>query len=585
MKRPEKVGSVVKTPGLDSNAFEVSTLTLPRQETALESRTKDSRCHLNLDFLGPGWTSCSIQKNSAIFPKQCKFCTSSYSDLKKTSNDYLYATYEGKTQKTYSVNVINDIIFNVQTHIVAVFKDYLIYDDIIELLKTSYRLGEAKDRLHKACDFYEKYSKVFPNYIALKEKSYMFKNIERKQKLIDKRQQALQSPHKEGNDEKCKKLLTNNFIKDLSKTASKLQTTKVKKMGVQELIEKYMENDSLSLLANTRCDAVEATFISKMQDEPGGALLTKAEAAKKKSADAHKAINDAKKFLKPLSGLLNGMISIQMPSISAKNSRKPELALKPIQKGLNWKLGIPSQRNGSSSKAGKIAPTICTPMNVNSQFNDKLSININLNLVVNNNNGGNVGTLSKGVSRAAASEAGTAANLKRYKSTGKVGPEIFGLENARTLPIPNSNQRQSRVISHHPSGSQGLMLKSRQDKMRATPVQKTYEDPMFAGRRSPTKVLVKGSRGNEEIILQRFNKGTTRKPSNPFLSPNNVNKRDVIFPTSPKVVFRGLASITPKTKYATKDKVSAGKDLRFTSAVSKYPYETSRKGGGGIYHK
>ena len=38
----------------------------------------------------------------------------------------------------YNVKIINDIIYNEPTNIVAVFKDYLIYDDLSEFMKRSY---------------------------------------------------------------------------------------------------------------------------------------------------------------------------------------------------------------------------------------------------------------------------------------------------------------------------------------------------------------------------------------------------------------------------------------------------------------
>ncbi len=38
----------------------------------------------------------------------------------------------------YNVKIVNDIIYNESTHIVAVFKDYLIYDDLSEFLKRTY---------------------------------------------------------------------------------------------------------------------------------------------------------------------------------------------------------------------------------------------------------------------------------------------------------------------------------------------------------------------------------------------------------------------------------------------------------------
>ena len=92
----------------------------------------------------------------------------------------------------YNVKVVNDVIYNDTTHLVSVFKDYLIYDDISEFLKRHYSLNESITRLTKIYDFYDKYSKVFPNYIILEENKYMFKNIERKQIAIDERQQFFQ---------------------------------------------------------------------------------------------------------------------------------------------------------------------------------------------------------------------------------------------------------------------------------------------------------------------------------------------------------------------------------------------------------
>ena len=80
-------------------------------------------------------------------------------------------------------------MYNENRHIVSVFKDYLIFDDFSEYLKRFYKDSEAVERLPRVFEFYEKYSKVFPNYVVLAESKYMFKNIERKQKLIDEKHQ------------------------------------------------------------------------------------------------------------------------------------------------------------------------------------------------------------------------------------------------------------------------------------------------------------------------------------------------------------------------------------------------------------
>ena len=82
--------------------------------------------------------------------------------------------------------MVNDLIYNEQTHLVSIFKDYLILDDINEFLKRFYqKKSESQVRLPKLCDFYNKYSQVFPNFVALPESKYMFRNIQKKQKLID----------------------------------------------------------------------------------------------------------------------------------------------------------------------------------------------------------------------------------------------------------------------------------------------------------------------------------------------------------------------------------------------------------------
>jgi hypothetical protein len=92
----------------------------------------------------------------------------------------------------YNVKVINDIIYNEATHLVSIFKDYLIYDDVSEFMKRYYAQFESLRRLPKVYSFYDKFAKVFPNYIGLaKENKYMFKNIERKQREIDEKQKNL----------------------------------------------------------------------------------------------------------------------------------------------------------------------------------------------------------------------------------------------------------------------------------------------------------------------------------------------------------------------------------------------------------
>ena len=90
-------------------------------------------------------------------------------------------------------------------HSVSVFKDYLISDDVNEFLKRPYTTEEQRVRMNRLCDFYDQYSQVYPNYITLipEPANYLFKNIQRKQRLIDEKLNT--------NKDKLKLILTPNM--------------------------------------------------------------------------------------------------------------------------------------------------------------------------------------------------------------------------------------------------------------------------------------------------------------------------------------------------------------------------------------
>ena len=187
---------------------------------------------------------------------------------------------------SYNAKVINDIIYNESTNVVSVFKDYLIYDDVSEFLKRVYAGHESSQRLPKIYDFYDKYSKVFPNYVVLPENKFMFKNIERKQRLIDDQQKLATEAGKKAENKKLgevsttsNRIMTSNFLSELNmrdptesrrkfeedslerelhdtqmKSYIKSQSKKPEKkekigdMDLQELVEKFISKDSLSII-------------------------------------------------------------------------------------------------------------------------------------------------------------------------------------------------------------------------------------------------------------------------------------------------------------------------------------------------
>ena len=88
----------------------------------------------------------------------------------------------------YNVKKINELIFNIPSSFTANFKDYLLIEEDAEFLKREYKKEEFKKKFKKIFYFYEKYSKTFPNYTILGEGKYLYKNILKKQKMIDELQ-------------------------------------------------------------------------------------------------------------------------------------------------------------------------------------------------------------------------------------------------------------------------------------------------------------------------------------------------------------------------------------------------------------
>ena len=100
---------------------------------------------------------------------------------------------EKKLYKKYLVNndknnmyLIEKIIYNENCRLVALFKEFLIYDDNYEFLKKYYIKNNSIRKLYIYLQYYEKYSIIYPNYSILPESKYIYKNIHKKQKIIDK---------------------------------------------------------------------------------------------------------------------------------------------------------------------------------------------------------------------------------------------------------------------------------------------------------------------------------------------------------------------------------------------------------------
>ena len=149
-----------------------------------------------------------IIKNDGI--KKKDFRTFLYYKLKKKYDSEIF---------TYNIKKINELIFNIPSKFTASFKDYLLIEEDAEFLKREYHKEEFKKKFKKIFFFYDKYSKTFPNYTILSEGKFMYRNILRKQKMIDELQKIKEEEEDKINskimDISNETIFTNNTIESI----------------------------------------------------------------------------------------------------------------------------------------------------------------------------------------------------------------------------------------------------------------------------------------------------------------------------------------------------------------------------------
>ena len=119
----------------------------------------------------------------------------------KLVHNIIYKKYFNTFKNKYNLHVINRILSNCKCHIVALFKDFLLYDDDAEFLKRYYKLYEVEKRLKKIFHYFQETSVLYPNYSPLIESKYIYYNIMKKQMIINK----IENYKKKKRDESIKK--------------------------------------------------------------------------------------------------------------------------------------------------------------------------------------------------------------------------------------------------------------------------------------------------------------------------------------------------------------------------------------------
>ena len=159
-------------------------------------------------------TEKNFQKSSFSNNKNKNSLTKIIKNISK-----LFHTKYSEVNMKYEHNIIDNIIYNEKSHIVATFKDLLIIDDTGEFFKRYYLKEESDIRLKKFYEYYALYSKIFPNYTAFLEGKYLYLNIQRKQRMIDliekmelEKKKNEEKSHSYGSDSESKENVFNTDV-------------------------------------------------------------------------------------------------------------------------------------------------------------------------------------------------------------------------------------------------------------------------------------------------------------------------------------------------------------------------------------
>jgi len=152
----------------------------------------------------------------------------------------LFNKYEKKIQETYNSNVISDIMMNSRTHIVITFKDLLIYNRTKENVKRCYKPLESWHRIKRYAN-HNKGRIIQPNYFAIEERKFIIKNVQEKKRVVREQYKAKLYPKKN----------TPDIIEEMIKRINSIPEEQIAKMDIIDILDKYIDRDSLSLLGKS----------------------------------------------------------------------------------------------------------------------------------------------------------------------------------------------------------------------------------------------------------------------------------------------------------------------------------------------
>ena len=167
-------------------------------------------------------------------------------------------------KRMYNDLIMNTLLFNKNTHLVSVFKDYMIYDYIDEFFKRFYSHFETAERIPKFAVFYKNYLTFFcqPCFANLKFNNLIQKNRERKAELFYNRN------FRDKNKESCE---DEGIIEDSDEEEEDLEVgkSKIEKTIFNETVKRKIERYSP---INTSMALPDSE--TKLRDDQSGLLIT-----------------------------------------------------------------------------------------------------------------------------------------------------------------------------------------------------------------------------------------------------------------------------------------------------------------------
>ena len=193
----------------------------------------------------------------------------------------------------YRKKVISDIIDNETTHLVASFKEFLIYGDYSEFLQGYFHAREIKKFLPLIFDYYHSSTVIFPNYVILEEKKYIYKNIQKKQQIINvqQEQEELENNKKKKEKEKEEEKLklddddNINFDSDSTSKSEILTSHALNSILNQTNTSNNIKLFGLNKNSNTSEDLVK--FIEKLNNEEKKVSIKNKSNSKIKNRNKH----------------------------------------------------------------------------------------------------------------------------------------------------------------------------------------------------------------------------------------------------------------------------------------------------------